>query len=57
MHVLSVGSSSVDKVKDVQSDAAYTRLLYRLGVGEGSRDLPHAGCFPLEANGVFLHGG
>lgn len=32
------------------------RFRYRLGVGEGSLDLPTGNCFPLESNGDYLNG-
>ena len=34
----------------------YEKFRYRLGVGEGVKDFPIESCFPLEANGDFLHG-
>lgn len=35
---------------------SYRELRYRLGIGEGVNDLPPENCFPLEANGDYLHG-
>jgi folate-binding protein YgfZ len=35
---------------------SYRAFRYRLGIGEGVSDLPPEKCFPLEANGDYLHG-
>ncbi|XP_074103756.1 putative transferase CAF17 homolog, mitochondrial [Cotesia typhae] len=34
----------------------YQEIRYRLGIAEGSMDLPPGKAFPLEANGDYLHG-
>ncbi|KAH8243247.1 hypothetical protein KR032_005926 [Drosophila birchii] len=34
----------------------YQLLRYKLGVGEGNRELPPGKCFPLEANADYLNG-
>lgn len=38
-----------------QTSANYRTHRYRLGIGEGCKDLPPEACFPLEANGDYLH--
>jgi folate-binding protein YgfZ len=35
---------------------SYRAFRYKLGIGEGVNDLPPENCFPLEANGDYLHG-
>lgn len=40
----------------VDNTDRYTELRYKLGVGEGSRDMPPGTCFPLECNCDYLHG-
>lgn len=35
---------------------SYRAFRYRLGIGEGVNDMPPENCFPLEANGDYLHG-
>lgn len=35
---------------------SYRAYRYKLGIGEGVSDLPPENCFPLEANGDYLHG-
>lgn len=40
----------------VENIDRYTELRYKLGVGEGSRDMPPGTCFPLECNCDYLHG-
>lgn len=35
---------------------SYREFRYKLGIGEGVNDLPPENCFPLEANGDYLHG-
>ncbi|XP_063831416.1 putative transferase CAF17 homolog, mitochondrial [Ostrinia nubilalis] len=38
------------------TDTEYQYLRYKLGVSEGSTDLPPGTCFPLEVNCDYLHG-
>lgn len=47
-----------DEVRSVRQEdrLSYRAFRYRLGVGEGVNDLPQENCFPLEANGDYLHG-
>lgn len=45
---------SIDNKPQVQH--SYRWFRYNLGVGEGINDLPPGNCFPLEANGDYLHG-
>lgn len=35
---------------------SYRAFRYKFGIGEGVDDLPPENCFPLEANGDYLHG-
>lgn len=39
-----------------ESMLSYRAFRYKLGIGEGVNDLPPENCFPLEANGDYLHG-
>lgn len=39
-----------------QSEGSYRYHRYKLGVAEGTKDLPPGGCFPLEINCDYLHG-
>jgi folate-binding protein YgfZ len=39
-----------------ENKLSYRAFRYRLGIGEGVNDLPPENCFPLEANGDYLHG-
>lgn len=39
-----------------ENQDVYTYLRYKLGVSEGSEDLPPGICFPLEVNCDYLHG-
>jgi folate-binding protein YgfZ len=43
-------------IKVVQDESGYQELRYSVGVAEGAEELPHAGCFPLECNGDYVHG-
>jgi folate-binding protein YgfZ len=47
-----------DKDKSVfqEDKLSYRAFRYSLGIGEGVNDLPPENCFPLEANGDYLHG-
>lgn len=36
--------------------SCYRAFRFKLGIGEGVNDLPPGNCFPLEANGDYLHG-
>ena len=47
-----------DKDRSVcqEDGVSYRAFRYRLGIGEGVNDLPPENCFPLEANGDYLHG-
>lgn len=45
-----------DKSVCQEERLSYRELRYRLGIGEGVNDLPPENCFPLEANGDYLHG-
>jgi folate-binding protein YgfZ len=47
-----------DKDKSIgqENKVSYREFRYRLGIGEGVNDLPPENCFPLEANGDYLHG-
>ncbi|XP_021939823.1 putative transferase CAF17 homolog, mitochondrial isoform X2 [Zootermopsis nevadensis] len=38
------------------NNMSYRAFRYKLGIGEGVNDLPPENCFPLEANGDYLHG-
>ncbi|KAH8248306.1 hypothetical protein KR038_010649 [Drosophila bunnanda] len=38
------------------AESNYQLLRYKLGVGEGSKELPPGKCFPLEANADYLNG-
>ncbi|KAH8374831.1 hypothetical protein KR200_006992 [Drosophila serrata] len=38
------------------AESNYQLLRYKLGVGEGSQELPPGKCFPLEANADYLNG-
>ncbi|XP_037946563.1 putative transferase CAF17 homolog, mitochondrial [Teleopsis dalmanni] len=50
--------SEADKVtvSPPTNDCNYRIRRYKYGVGEGVTDLPPGKCFPLEANGDYLHG-
>ncbi|CAD6236304.1 GSCOCG00008111001-RA-CDS, partial [Cotesia congregata] len=39
-----------------ENSPSYREIRYRLGIAEGSMDLPPGKAFPLEANGDYLHG-
>ncbi|XP_044729008.1 putative transferase CAF17 homolog, mitochondrial [Chrysoperla carnea] len=39
-----------------ETDSPHQLLRYKLGIGEGSLELPPGKCFPLEANCDYLHG-
>ncbi|XP_063627762.1 putative transferase CAF17 homolog, mitochondrial [Cydia splendana] len=45
-----------ENIEVQSSDEGYHYLRYKLGVSEGSDDLPPGSCFPLEANCDYLHG-
>ncbi|XP_026478809.1 putative transferase CAF17 homolog, mitochondrial [Ctenocephalides felis] len=54
-------SEDITKILGLPEDVAnkpectYRMHRYRLGIGEGCKDLPPESCFPLEANGDYLH--
>ncbi|XP_076334453.1 iron-sulfur cluster assembly factor IBA57, mitochondrial [Tachypleus tridentatus] len=56
--VLNAGCSVTDVFPDARlsEDTEYTKLRYKLGVGEGVKDHPPGNCFPLECNLEYLHG-
>lgn len=41
---------------NLDNSKTYKTLRYSLGIGEGIKELPPGDCFPLEANGDYLHG-
>ncbi|KAJ8952584.1 hypothetical protein NQ318_004131 [Aromia moschata] len=46
----------VDIVDTPEPQENYKTFRYKLGVGEGLKDLPQGNCFPLECNCDYLHG-
>ncbi|KAG8245738.1 Iron-sulfur clusters incorporation protein [Homalodisca vitripennis] len=56
------GENIVDAVQkagvkvETSSPYSYRMFRYRLGVGEGTEELPIGKCFPLEVNCDYLHG-
>ncbi|KAG8223228.1 hypothetical protein J437_LFUL003579 [Ladona fulva] len=47
---------SGETAKQILESGHYTALRYSVGIGEGIVDHPPGSCFPLEANGDYLHG-
>ncbi|XP_013782799.1 putative transferase CAF17 homolog, mitochondrial [Limulus polyphemus] len=56
--VLNAGCSATEVFPDARlsENTEYTKLRYKLGVGEGVKDHPPGACFPLECNLEYLHG-
>ena len=47
---------TIESSSDQVNKTNYRAFRYKLGIGEGMNDLPPGNCFPLEANGDYLHG-
>ncbi|CAL4181698.1 unnamed protein product, partial [Meganyctiphanes norvegica] len=56
--ILPKSKTVTDVISDVQpsTDGLYRVLRYKLGVGEGSTEIPTTKCLPLEGNCDYLHG-
>ncbi|KAF4523772.1 hypothetical protein B566_EDAN013600 [Ephemera danica] len=53
-----IAPTTIDVVSDLGGKISndYENMRYRLGVGEGTEELPPGNCFPLEVNCDYLHG-